>query len=77
MKKGASPLEIRHLDAVVSVEEHGGILNWNYKGMQWQTGPRQKKLSPSYFTRHVPVEQRIPLELREEMVNYHKKFYQL
>lgn len=70
-------MEIRHLDHVVTVEDKGGVLNWNFNGMQWQTGPRQKKLSPSYFARHVPENKRIPLELREEMVNFHKRFYQL
>lgn len=63
------------MNHIVHVNEQGGVLNWEYNGWQWQTWARQKKLNTSYFTRHVPIEQRIPLELRYLMVNYHNRFY--
>lgn len=67
--------EFKYLNYTVVVTEKHGILEWNYNGCTWQTGPRQKKLNSSYFVRHVPKDRLLPLEIRDMMVNYHHQYY--
>jgi hypothetical protein len=69
--------EIKYKNYIVTVEEANGILEWNYNTSYWQTGKKQKKLKPSHFVLHVLKNKRLPVEIREMMVAYHKNFFNL
>lgn len=48
---------------------------FTYKGRFWKTNVNQKKLSPSFFVANVAPKERLPIQIRKQMVNIHDKYF--